>query len=187
MIRRVPLLLLLLVLPSSVLAVELVANGAFEDDLLPAWQQELVGSAASVTRSTTYDPDLDFEVLVEKGSGNGHAQLNQTIVIPSTDLDFSANAEIQVTASAGPWAAAGVALHYEDHFGNVLGTTVVLRKTVDCPWTDSDTFHMILAPDEAWNGYAFNVGSELLNLAAVDPSAIHQVRISLFAEAGGDC
>jgi hypothetical protein len=187
MMRRVPLLLLMLVLPSYVLAIELVTNGGFEDDLPPAWEGEFVGAAASVSRSTGYDGDPDYEVLVEKGTGNGHAQLNQTIVIPSVDVDLSVNAKMQVSASEGPWAAAGVALHYEDHFGNVRGTTMILRKTADCPWNDSDTFHMILTPDEEWHSYGFNVGSELVNLAGVDPVAIRQIRISLFGKAGGDC
>ena len=38
--RRVPILFLMVVLPSSLLAVELVANGGFEDDPAPAWQEE---------------------------------------------------------------------------------------------------------------------------------------------------
>ena len=187
MMRRVPLLLLLLVLPSYVVAIELVTNGGFEDVLPPAWQDEFVGAATSVTRSTGYDGDPDYEVLVEKGTGNGQAKLSQAIVIPSIDVVFSVNAKVQVSVSVGPWAAAGVALHYEDHFGNVRGTTVILRKTSACPWSDGDTFHMILAPDEDWNSYGFNVADELVNLAGVDPLAIRQVRVSLFGEVGGDC
>lgn len=187
MMRRVALLVLVLVLPSYVLAIELVTNGGFEEVLPPAWQDESVGAATSVTRSTGYDSDPDYEVLVEKGTGNGHGKLNQTIVIPSLDVDFSVVAKAQVSVSVGPWAAAGVALHYEDRFGNVRGTTVILRKTSACPWSDSDTFHMISVPDENWNTYGFNVADELVNLAGVDPLAIHQVRISLFGEVGGDC
>jgi hypothetical protein len=187
MMRRVPLLFLLLVLPSYALAIELVINGDFEDDLAPAWQDESAGNATSFIRSTDYDGDLDYEVLVEKGTGNGHAKLNQPIVIPSTDIYFSVNAKIHASTSHGPWAAAGVALHYEDHFGNVLGTTKILRKTVDCPWSDSDKFHMILAPDENWNGFGFNLDDELVNLAGVNPLEIHQIRICLFGITGGDC
>ena len=89
--------------------------------------------------------------------------------------------------SAGPWAAAGVALHYEDHLGNVLGTTMIVGKTSACPWSDSDTLHMIPAPDEEWHGYAFNVGDELASLVGVDPLAVRQVRISIFGEVGADC
>jgi len=187
MMRRLALLLLLLVPTSSVPAIELVTNGAFEEALPPAWQVESVGAAANVTRATGYDGDPDFEVLVEKGTGNGHGKLNQTVVIPSLDVDFSVTAKVQVAVSVGPWAAAGVALHYEDHFGNVLGTTMIVRKTSACPWIDNDTLHMILVADESWNSYGLDLGAEVANLAGVDPDAIRQVRVSLFGEVGGDC
>jgi len=140
-----------------------------------------------VSRSTGYDLDPDFEVLVHKGTGNGYAKLEQTIVIPSTEVDFSVNAKIQVATTPGPWAAAGVALHYEDQLGGVLGTTMIVRATSACPWVDSDTFHMIPAPDEEWNAFDFNVHDELFNLPGVDQMAIHQIRISLFGQIGGDC
>lgn len=188
MIRRVPLLLLILAMPSYVVAVELVTNGGFESDLPPAWQVESSGAAAIVNRATGYDGDPDFEVLVEKGTGNGQAKLNQSIVIPSVDVDFSVNAKIQVSSTAGgPWAAAGVALNFENHIGDLLGTTVIVGKTADCPWIDNDTFHMIPAPDEEWNSFGFNVASELVNLPGVDMMAVHQIRISLFGQVGGDC
>jgi len=188
MMRRVPLLFLVFVLPSYGMAMELVTNGGFESDLPPAWQEELAGAATVVNRSTGYDGDPDFEVLVEKGTGNGHGKVNQSIVIPSIDVDFSVNTKIQVSSSGGgPWAAAGVAIHYENHFGDVLGTTMIVGKTVDCPWRDNLTFHMIPAPDEEWNNFQFNIGNELLNLVGVDMMAIHQIRISLFGQVGGDC
>ena len=186
--RRVPILLLMFILPSSVMAIELVTNGGFESDLPPEWQEEFVGAATSVVRSTGYDDDPDYEVLVEKGTGNGSAMLNQTIVIPSIDVVFSVNAKLQVSASSGgPWAATGVALHYEDHLGDVLGTTLIVRTTLDCPWIDSETFHMIPVPDEEWNSHGFDVHNELTNLSGVDLQAIHQIRINLFGQSGGDC
>jgi hypothetical protein len=186
--RRVPLLLLVLVLPSSVMAMELVTNGGFEGDLPPDWQEDTVGAATVISRSVGYDGDPDYEVLVEKGTGNGHAKLNQTVVIPSVDVAFSANAKIQVASSGGgPWAAAGVALYYEDSLGEVLGVTMILRKTIDCPWLDSDTFHMIPVADEEWKNHAFNLSNELSNLPGVDMQAIHQIRICLFGQTGGDC
>ena len=77
MMRRVALLALVLVLPSYVMAIELVTNGGFEDVLPPAWQEETVGAATSVSRSTGYDGDPDYEVLVEKGTGNGHGKLQR--------------------------------------------------------------------------------------------------------------
>jgi len=185
--RRVLIVVLTLALPTTVMALELASNGGFEVDLQPAWQEETLGSAAIFDRATTYDGDPDYEVLVEKGTGNGHAFLNQTIVVPSVDLMFAVNAKMEVSSTSGPWAAAGVALHYENSLGDLLGSTVIVGKTIDCPWIDTDTFHMIPAPDDKWNGYGFNVGDELTNLPGVDMMAVHQIRISLFGQVGGDC
>jgi len=187
MAHCVPLLLLMLVLPSSVFSIELVTNGGFEDDLPPAWEEESAGAATRFSRATGFDGDPDYEVLAEKGTGNGYAKLNQTVVIPSVDVEFSVNAKMNASTTSGPWAAAGVALHYEDQFGNAQGTTMILRKTSGCPWMDDDTLHMIPAPDEEWNGYGFNVEDELVNLPGVDPLAVHQIRFSLFGLVGGDC
>jgi hypothetical protein len=188
MMRRFPLVFLLLVFPSYVAAIELVTNGDFESDLAPAWQEESVGAAVMIGRSVTFDVDPDYEVVVQKATGNGYGKLIQPVVVPATDLDFSVNAKIQVSAtSGGPWAAAGVALHYEDSLGDVLGTTMIVRVTAECPWIDSDTFHMIPAPDEEWNAFSFNVDDELANLPGVDMMAIHQIRIVIFGQVGGDC
>lgn len=188
MLRRLPVLLIVLVLPSYVSATELVTNGGFESDFSPAWKFESAGSSASVSRSTGHDADPDYEALAEKGTGNGFAKLNQTVFIPATDVDVSLNAKmLATTTSGGPWAAAGVAFHYENYFGDVLGTTMIVVKTSVCPWVDSSTFHMIPVPDGEWNNYLFNVGSELANLPGVDMMAIHQIRISLFGQVGGDC
>jgi hypothetical protein len=186
--RRVAILVLLLAVPVSAVALELVTNGAFESDLAPAWKEDALGAAASVGRDAGYDGDPDFEVLVQKGTGNGHSTLNQTVVIPSVDVDVAMNVKIGVSAtSGGPWAAAGVALHYENSLGQILGTTMVVGTTVDCPWIDDARFHMIPAPDQDWNGYQFNLGDELANLPGVDMMAVHQIRISLFGQVGGDC
>jgi hypothetical protein len=185
--RRALTLVLVLTLPCWAAALELVEDGGFESDPSPAWQAERVGAASAISRSTGYDGDPDFEVLAEKGTGNGYARLEQIVVVPSVDVAFAVTARIQVDATSGPWAAAGVALDYENSFGDILGTTVIVRTTVDCPWIDSGTFHMIQAPDEAWNGYGFNVAAELGNLAEVDPNAIRQIRVSLLAQVGGDC
>lgn len=187
MIRRVSVVLLVLALPSFVMAGELVTNGGFEEDVTTGWKEDLSGASATISRATGHDADPDYEALVQKLTGNGFAKLNQTVVIPSTDVVFAANAKIQASATVDPWAAAGVALHYEDSLGEVLGTTMIVRITPVCPWVDSDTFHMIPAADEEWNNYNFNVGNELANLPGVDMMAVHQIRISLFGQVGGDC
>jgi len=188
MIRRLSAILLLSALPSLVMAGELVTNGGFEEDVNTGWKEDLSGADASVSRASGHDDDPDYEVLAQKLTGNGFAKLNQTVVVPSTDVGFSVNAKMQASADTDPaWAAAGLALYYEDSLGVVLGTTTIIRKTPLCPWVDSDTFHMIAAADEEWNNYNFNVGTELANLPGVDMMAVHQIRISLFGQVGGDC
>jgi hypothetical protein len=169
-------------------ALELVVNGGFEEAFPPEWQEYSVGAATTVDTSTAYDGDPDQEARVQKGTGNGFARLNQVVVLPSLNVHFAVNAKIEASASSGgPWAAAGVALHYEDYFGHLLGTTVIVGKTPTCPWADSDTLNVIEAPDSNWNAYGFNLDDELLNLAGVDPLSVHQLRISLFGQTGGDC
>ncbi len=184
--RHTAALVALLLVPPSLPALELVTNGGFETDLPPAWQEESIGAATSVARSASYDADPDLEVLAEKGTGDGAARLSQTVVIPSVDVAFSVKARLQATAD-GAWAAAAVALQYEDHLGRPLGATMILRRTPDCPWTGSDTLHLIPAPDEEWGSYSLHVGDELAYLPGVDPLAVHRVRVSLVATAGGDC
>jgi hypothetical protein len=186
--RRSWVLMLALVWSPTVMAVELVVNGGFENDLPPAWEEEATGSSTFVGRSTSYHGDPDFEVLVQKGTGNGFTALDQTVIIPSVDVDFSVSAMLLASAtSGGPWAASGVALHYETQFGDVLGTTAIVGTTIACPWIDTDILHLIPAPDTAWNDYVFNVEDELANLPGVDMMAVHQIRISLFGQVGGDC
>lgn len=187
MMRRVLVVSLALALPSVGGAMELVINGDFETDPALDWKEDLAGAATLIDWATTYDADPDYEVLVQKGTGNGHAKLEQTIVIPSTDIDVSAELKMVVSTSTGPWSAAGMALHYEDSFGAVLGSTVIVGRTSACPWVDGEDFHMIEAPDELWNPYELNVGDELANLPGVDMMAVHQIRISLFGQVGGDC
>ena len=186
--RRVAVLIVVLAVPASAIALELVTNGAFESDLAPAWKEDALGAAASVSRSTGYDGDPDYEVLVQKGTGNGHSTLSQIIVIPSVDVTVSLSTKIEVSAtSGGPWAGAGVALHYEDSLGETLGTTMIVGRTADCPWVDTPTLHMIPAPDQEWNSVQLTVGDELANLPGVDMMAVHQIRVRLFGQVGGDC
>lgn len=179
---------LILITGSAAMALELVTNGAFEDEFAPAWQEDNVGQGASVARSVSFDGDADFEALAQKGTGNGHAKLDQVVVLPTLDVHFSVTAKMQASASTGgPWAAAGLALAYEDYFGHLLGTTYIVAKTTLCPWVDGDRVHVIEVPDEEWNGYAFVLDDELVNLAGVDPLSVHQLRISLVSQTGGDC
>lgn len=174
--------------PSS--AMELVANGAFEQGLEPAWTIETAGVAAFTVRATTLQPDPDFEVLVQKDSGNGHAKIYQTVVVPSVDLDVSVTARFQAAADYGethPWAAAAMLIYYEDQFGSLQGTTCIGRLTGYCPWTDTETFHIIPVTIEGWTTYTFHVEDELQNFPGAVLDQITRIRVVLAAIVGADC
>ena len=185
---RLTLLLLALWLPISVSALELVANGDFEEELTPAWTTATSGAATVTVRATTFDGDPDYEALAQKGTGNGHAKISQVMVVPSLDLDLSAALRCEAYSSpGGPWAVGGLVIDYEDLHGNVLGTTLIGAKTSLCPWHDSGTFHWIAAPDQNWNDYALNLADEIVNLYDVDPADVQCVRMTLTGLVGGDC
>jgi hypothetical protein len=171
-------------------AMELVANGAFEQELEPAWTVETAGVAAFTVRATTLQPDPDYEVLVQKDSGNGHAKVYQTIVVPSVDLALSVTARFQSAADFGeahPWAAAAVMIYYEDQFGGLQGTTCIGRLTGYCPWANTGTFHIIPAANENWNTYTLSIADELQNFPAAASDQVTRIRIVLAAVVGADC
>lgn len=175
-------------LPAAAFGLELVANGDFEQDYTTGWAAEFVGSAATATRGTSFDGDPDYEVLVQKGTGNGSARLHQLIPVPSVDLAFSAALKCMTSAtSGGPWAAGALLLQYEDEFANVLGTTAIGQRTALCPWTNSGTFHWIPAVDQNWHDYGFVVADELAFLSEVDPQDVRRIRIVAAGVVGGDC
>jgi hypothetical protein len=188
--RRLAGLLLLTALAAPAHALELVTNGDFEQPLTGAWTPDLAGVATLAVRATTFHPDPDYEVLVQKGSGNGHAKIHQTNIVPSPQVTFSIDAKLQTSASAAeshPWAAAAILLYYEDQFGNLQGTSCILRRTAYCPWTESSTFHFIEAADTEWNTYTFNLLDELQNFPGVEIDQVTRIRICLSAVVGGDC
>lgn len=157
-----------------------VVNGDFEQDLNTGWKQVLNGAGASITRSTTFDPDPNYEVRVGKSSGGGYALLSQTISVPTTDLVFSANAKIYAVATSTAWAGSALILKYLDQNGNVLGETRICAKTGYCPWANSPTMHLIIVPDSQWHNHSFNVNTELANLTAVNPDNVKNIEIALF-------
>ncbi len=167
-------------------ALELAVNGGFEEPLASGWRQETQGSAWTIDRATTYDPDPDYEASVRQNTGSGSARLCQDVVLPSTDVEFSVRARIQATATATAWAGAAVVLSYLDQLGSPLGETYICVKTLYCPWTDTPTTHLIFAPVNTWHDCAFNLADELANLPGVSPAAIHSVQVSLLVRAA-DC
>lgn len=191
---RAPILALLLALPGllagSPQALELVANGTFEAPLESDWMIDTGGAATFVVRATTFDPDGDYEVLVQKGSGNGHAKILQTVPVPSTDVVFSIRAKLQSSATSGdthPWAVAAIMLYFEDQVGHLYGTTCIAKPTTYCPWTSTSTLHLIPVADEEWHTHSIDVAEELLYFAGADPQAVTRIRVGLMGVVGADC
>jgi hypothetical protein len=174
----------------SARGLELMGNGAFEQALEPSWALDTGGAATLVVRATTFQPDGDYEALVQKGSGNGHAKAWQTIAVPTTDLTFSVTARMQASATSGdthPWAVAAILLYYEDQFGNLHGTTCLARPSSYCPWSDTETFHFIPVADEEWHTYSFDLAQELQYFSGLDPQAVTRIRVCLAGVVGADC
>ncbi|MBN2172472.1 MAG: hypothetical protein JW819_14245 [Candidatus Krumholzibacteriota bacterium] len=166
---------------------ELVVNGDFESAFAPAWEQSTSGTAVWIERGTDYDPDPDHEARVRKGSGNGRGKLSQTFNVPGTDLRFSAKLLASATASSTDiWAAGALMLSYQDLAGNVLGRTAIGATTHGCPWSDSDTFHLLGTSTGAWQDWSFLLDDELANLPGVDPSQVRRLEVALVVEAT-DC
>ena len=185
---RVPLALLVLlsVTPVQASQLDLVVNGAFEDPLDQGWAQTTAGANCLISRQQDLDGDEDYEVRLRKGLTTGHAKIWQRMAIPSTDLQFSADLAIEEDCGDGAWGAGGLYLHYLDQHGNILGRTGILSKSSLCPWTSSDTFHMIEVSSSDWAYWSFNVADELLNLGGVDPNAVKELEVILAVEAS-DC
>ena len=184
----IPLALLVLLSMTSVQAsqLDLVVNGAFEDPLAQGWAQTTAGANCLISRQQDADEDDDYEVQLRKGLTTGHAKIWQRTAIPSTDLQFSVDLAIEEGSGNGAWGAGGIYLHYLDQHGNILGRTGILAKSSLCPWTASDTFHIIEVPSSDWAYWSFNVADELLYLGGVDPNAVKELEVILAVEAS-DC
>jgi hypothetical protein len=168
----------------------LMTNGDFEQELSVGWNQ-MIGSALStdtIDRSTAYNPDPDYEVKVKKYDAT-HAKLYQTINIPTTDLQFSITANLyayEYNTSATYWSAAAVCLRYLDNNDALLGETRIAHKSPHCPWTSSNTVHIIteLFPN-SWVNYSFNINDELVNLPGVTLSNIKKIQVALLDTTNG--
>lgn len=162
-------------------ALELVTNGQFEQDLSLGWTLSVEGTGALVNRSTTYHPDADYEARCYKPTGSGFASIEQTIPIPTTDVQFSVDAKFYSMATSSAWAVSAVLISYLDENGFALGKTAICAPTANCPWTESKRFHMIPGTVNVWETYAFNVANELGNLSGVDPANVKKLGIELLA------
>jgi hypothetical protein len=165
-------------------ALELTHNGDFELPLGAGdWQASLSGSTAAIDRASGYDPDPDYEVNLTQGTNTGYARLDQIIDIPGPATLLTFAARVQVSATAGAWAAAGLAVGYLDARGLTLAETRICASTRDCPWEDSPVLHLISIGGEEWQNQALDIAEDLTHFPGLDPERIRRVRVSLLAQA----
>lgn len=167
----------------------LLTNGDFEQEFSVGWQNSAPGYYDSLLRGSTYQPDPDMEAYVFHAYG-GYFKLFQTTDIPSTDLQFSIDAKMYAydnNADTLCWAGAAVIISYLNESNTILGQTRIYRSTTPCPWTNTNTRHLIPASDESWHTYSFSITSELGNLPGVNPLLIKKVEVALFDTAAHTC
>jgi hypothetical protein len=158
-----------------------VVNGDFEQPFAQGWQESYNGAEVLLSRDTLYDPDPDYEAYIYKGGSSGYVRLSQDVAIPLIELTFFVNAKILADDNnVGAWSGAAVVLAYLDGNDTVLGETRIYQGSEGCPWVNSQTLHLIPAPDTNWNNYTFNLIDELTNVPAVIPSEIKKIRVALY-------
>jgi hypothetical protein len=168
----------------------LLSNGDFEQNLSVGWTAIFQGqlSTDTIDRATTFNPDPDYEARVKKYDATS-AKLFQTVYIPTTDLQFSADVSLyayEYTSTEPYWAQASVVLYYLDNNNNILGQTRICHNSPHCPYNSSNTFHMIqVAAPSTWYNYTFNIDDELDNLSGVDPSDIAKIQVALYDTTDG--
>jgi hypothetical protein len=162
----------------------LLTNGNFEQPLTTGWLRDSnVTVNFIIDRATHYDPDSDFEAQVYKWTGTGYAKLYQRVDIPSVQLAFSCNTKlIATTTSSTCWAGTALVIGYLNAGNTRLGETMICARTPACPWQNTPTRHLRIAPDTLWRNYAFNISDELTNLPGVNPSQIARIEIALYSE-----
>ncbi|MGQ9535417.1 MAG: hypothetical protein ACUVTF_09365 [bacterium] len=135
-----------------------LTNGDFEQDLSMGWNAFHGGSSVYIDRATTYETDPDYELRLEKGSGNGFANLSQVIdiTIPS-EFNFSIKAKLYAydnNADTLTYAGAAIRVIYRNVSGTFLGETKICQFTAPCPWKNIPTCHLIIASDSLWHTYS---------------------------------
>lgn len=177
-------LITILALASFTFASQFLTNGDFEEPLINGWQESKYGTNSLIDRDTGYDGDPDYEVFVYKGTGDGYVQLYQIVDVPTTDLAFSVNAKLYAhSTSASCWAGAAVVISYLNESDSLLGETMICYRSYACPWTSTNTRHIIAVTDSLWNNYTLNIDDELLNLSGVNAADIARIQISLLTTA----
>jgi len=175
-------LMLMVATVAGASSLELVANGDFELPQTTGWSQNIAGSSLFITRSTTYDPDADYEVKTSSSNGHGNARLWQQVTIPSTDVYIGARLKGLAYDGGGAWCASGLILTYLDVNGAPLGKTAIAATSSICPWTEDDTFH-IIPLTTSWVDYGFMLDDELANLPGIDPDDVRELEVMLLTTA----
>ena len=164
-------------------AEELLTNGTFEAPLAVGWEELSAGDGLTIERGTQIHPDPDYEARVYKTGGSGYGGLVQTMPLLDLDVEFSAYAHLEATATSTAWTVAALYVAYLDDQNDVVGETCISHRTRECPWESTPTFHIIEADPSDWQTYGFNISNELANLPGVDPEEVHAVRVSLWTYA----
>lgn len=168
----------------------LLTNGDFEQTLDIGWTDTIAWQTSidTIDRGTGFDPDADYEARVKKYD-YAYAILSQTVGVWTTDLEFSVTAKLyahEYDPLDAYWATAGIVLSYLDESDSVLGQTRICYNTPHCPYMNSSTFHMRLAPDTSnWYSYSFSIDDELDSLAGVNPADIAKIEVALYDTTSG--
>ena len=179
--------LILLIIIGFCSAGHLLTNGNFEQPLNIGWSQTIgtQGTADTIDRML----DILNNVARVKKYDATHAILCQTVSVPTTDLEFSIAANLyahEYNSTATYWAAAAVCLRYLDNNNVLLGETRITYKTPHCPWTQSNTLHIISEMfQNTWNNYSFNVNAELANLTGVNPIDVKKIQVAIIDTTNG--
>jgi hypothetical protein len=169
----------------TVLADELLLNGAFEDSL-NGWSYTYSGGS-SACNTGYYDPDPDKEAYLYQYDAS-YGMLSQTVNSGNAWVNFSAQLALQAVETNPAvtyWAVGALAISYLSANDSVLGRTLIACTTAHSPLVSSSTLHLITVADTLWHTYAFNLQTELANLPGVNPAQVRKLRIALFDTTNG--
>jgi hypothetical protein len=160
-----------------------IVNGDFEEELEIGWQQHINCTSVVVMRTLYQDDDPDYELWTLVDNGVGEVSIWQRFPIPNLDLEFTAEIKVLASGSGQAWAVSGIGINYMDWNMDLLGRTLIGMLSYDCPWTESETFHIIEIFDSQWYSFEFNLNDELANLPGVDPQQIAYLEVEVLAVA----
>lgn len=162
---------------------EMVANGSFEEELDVGWVQRPHATYSMIQRTTTGDPDPEFEVQLYINNGVGELGVAQRFPVHDLDLTITFSLAASADGTGGAWAASGVRLVYRDRDWSILGESRFVYASADCPWTGTPTLHLTEIGLDEWQTFEFTLADELDQLPGVDPGAIEWMEVEVMAEA----